>query len=158
MGFISNARAGRGFTGKGAGRFQGPWDKVSGILSRHVRKRGRFLYQFSGFRIKIILVEKLRRRTNDMKKELLYEMANGFLIDEMVPVEGGAIVEDEFAEGSECCGLYEDVYRAKLSLCERLGENEDRDVETIIGSMERIARLLALKMYEYGGMEQLKEK
>ena len=41
-----------------------------------------------------------------MKKELLYEMANGFLIDEMVPVEGGAIVEDEFAEGSECCGLY----------------------------------------------------
>ncbi len=93
-----------------------------------------------------------------MKKELLYEMANGFLIDEMVPVEGGAIVENEFAEGSECCGLYEDVYRAKLSLCERLGENEDRDVETIIGSMERIARLLALKMYEYGGMEQLKEK
>lgn len=93
-----------------------------------------------------------------MKKELLYEMMNGFLISEMIPKEEGALVEDEFAEGKECCRLYEEVYGAKLRLCERLGANEDKDVEIIISSMEEIARLLSLKMYDYGSMEELKEK
>lgn len=32
-----------------------------------------------------------------------------------------AAIEDEFAEGKECCRLYDDVYRAKQNLCEQLG-------------------------------------
>ena len=30
------------------------------------------------------------------------------------------------------------------------GEDEDEDVETIISGMEKIARVLAMRMYEYG--------
>ena len=42
------------------------------------------------------------------------------------------------------------MYQAERNLCERLGEDEDEDVETILNGMERVARVLAMKMYEYG--------
>ena len=42
------------------------------------------------------------------------------------------------------------MYQAERNLCERLGEDEDEDVEAILNGMERIARVLAMKMYEYG--------
>ena len=67
---------------------------------------------------------------------------------------GGAAIEDEFAEGKECCLLYEGVYQAGRNLCERLGEDEDSDVETILNGMERIFRPLSMKMYEYDGQER----
>lgn len=67
---------------------------------------------------------------------------------------GGAAIEDEFAEGKECCLLYEGVYQAGRNLCERLGEDEDSDVETILNGMERISRPLSMKMYEYDGQER----
>jgi hypothetical protein len=35
------------------------------------------------------------------------------------------------------------VYQAGRNLCERLGEDEDEDVEAILNGMERIARVLA---------------
>ena len=60
------------------------------------------------------------------------------------------IIEDEFAEGKECCLLYEGIYQAERNLCERLGEDENEDVEAILNGMERITRILAMKMYEYG--------
>lgn len=68
----------------------------------------------------------------------------------MSSLQEGAAIEDEFAEGKECCLLYESVYQAGQNLCERLGEDEDSDVETILNGMERITRLVSLKMYEYG--------
>lgn len=46
--------------------------------------------------------------------------------------------------------LYEGIYQAERNLCERLGEDENEDVETILNGMERITRILAMKMYEYG--------
>lgn len=85
-----------------------------------------------------------------MKKERIYEKMNGFLSQEAAAMPELAGVEDEFAEGKECGRIYEDVYRAKQNLCERLGKDEDGDVETILSGMERIARLLSLKMYDYG--------
>ena len=88
-----------------------------------------------------------------MQKEQIYDMMNGFLVEEALFMPEGIVIEDEFAEGKECCLLYEGVYQAKQNLCERLGEDEDRDVEAILSGMERIARLLSLKMYEYGRRE-----
>ena len=85
-----------------------------------------------------------------MQKELIYDKMNLFLTERMPSVPEGAVIEDEFAEGKECCLLYEGVYRARQNLCERLGEEENADVETIINGMEKIARLLAMKMFEYG--------
>ena len=88
-----------------------------------------------------------------MQKELIYDKMNGFLTDGLPSLAEGTVVEDEFAEGKECCLLYEGVYQAGRNLCERLGEDEDSDVEIILNGMERINRLVSLKMYEYGRHE-----
>ena len=88
-----------------------------------------------------------------MQKELIYDKMNGFLTDGLPSLAEGTVVEDEFAEGKECCLLYEGVYQAGRNLCERLGEDEDSDVEIILNGMERINRLVSLKMYEYGRRE-----
>ncbi len=89
-----------------------------------------------------------------MQKELIYDKMNGFLTEGMSSLQGGTAIEDEFAEGKECCLLYEGVYQAGRNLCERLGEDEDSDVETILNGMERISRPLSMKMYEYDGQER----
>ena len=88
-----------------------------------------------------------------MQKEQIFEKMNGFLAEGSHSLPGQADIEDEFAEGKECCLLYEGVYQAGRNLCERLGEDEDEDVETILNGMERITRLVSLKMYEYGRRE-----
>ena len=88
-----------------------------------------------------------------MQKEQIYDKMNGFLAEGMISAPEGIVIDDEFAEGKECCLLYEGVYQARRNLCERLGEDEDSDVEIILSGMERIARLLSLKMYEYGRRE-----
>lgn len=88
-----------------------------------------------------------------MQKEQIYDKMNGFLTEETLSVPEGTVIEDEFAEGKECGLLYEGVYKAGRNLCERLGEDEDSDVEAILNGMERIARLLSMKMYEYGRQE-----
>ena len=88
-----------------------------------------------------------------MQKEQIYDKMNGFLAEGMISAPEGIGIDDEFAEGKECCMLYEGVYQARRNLCERLGEDEDSDVEIILSGMERIARLLSLKMYEYGRRE-----
>lgn len=85
-----------------------------------------------------------------MQEEQFFEMMNGLLVKESLSLPEGMTIEDEFAEGKECYLLYEDVYRARRSICERLGKEEDKDVESILNGMERIARVLAMKMYVYG--------
>lgn len=92
-----------------------------------------------------------------MLKELIYDKMNGFLSEGVLFLPEGMIVEDEFAEGKECGILYEGVYQAKQNLCSRLGEEENRDIETILDGMEKIARLVSMKMYEYGRREGGKE-
>ena len=66
-----------------------------------------------------------------MQKEQIFEKMNGFLAEGSHSLPEQADIEDEFAEGKECCLLYEGV-------------------ETILNGMERITKLLAMKMYEYG--------
>lgn len=85
-----------------------------------------------------------------MQKEHIFEKMNGFLAEGLLTLPEQHVVEDEFAEGKECCLLYEGIYQAERNLCERLGEDENEDVETILNGMERITRILAMKMYEYG--------
>lgn len=85
-----------------------------------------------------------------MQKEQIFEKMNGFLMEELPILPEQHVIEDEFAEGKECCLLYEGIYQAERNLCERLGEDENEDVETILNGMERITRILAMKMYEYG--------
>lgn len=60
-------------------------------------------------------------------------------------------VENAFAEGSSCEKLYQEVYRANIRLCERLGQPDaDPDVELIINNLLAINKQIGLKMYHYG--------
>ncbi len=51
-----------------------------------------------------------------MQKELIYDKMNGFLTERMPSVPEGAVIEDEFAEGKECCLLYEGGIPGKAEL------------------------------------------
>ena len=83
---------------------------------------------------------------NTQFANIVYDLLSG----ERLPTEGDPIVENMFAEGRTCEELYNDVYDANLRLCERLGVQEDADVELIINNLLRISRLLGTKMFHYG--------
>lgn len=85
-----------------------------------------------------------------MEKEMIYDLMNGFLDLSIVKVDMDMSIADEFEEGTECESIYEKVSLSKRRLEERLGVNEDRDIEKIVWGMEEIMRILCLKMYEYG--------
>lgn len=85
-----------------------------------------------------------------MKGELIYQILNGDIDREEVQLPEGVEVVDEFDEGRECGRFYDKIYKAKLRLGKRLGTDEDSDVEEIIGCMDSISRILAMKMFEYG--------
>jgi predicted site-specific integrase-resolvase len=46
--------------------------------------------------------------------------------------------------------LYQEVFDANRRLCERLGVDEDKDIEHLINNMQDIAKILAMKMFDYG--------
>ena len=83
-------------------------------------------------------------------KEQIYEAVNGAYVNAEDYVVAGVQVEDEFAEGKDCNKLYAEVFNAKMRLNERLGTDEDKDVEIIIDSMYSIVREISMKMFDYG--------
>ena len=90
------------------------------------------------------------RYESEEKKNLIYDLMNGSLVlDE---------VKDEFAKGSYCSELYEEVYQAKVSLCNRLGVQEDSDIETVISNLLLIGKHLSMKMFDYGMEEERKQE
>lgn len=58
-------------------------------------------------------------------------------------------IENLFAEGAPCDTLYEEIYAANLRLCQRLGVEEDRDIQLILQRFEQINLLVAEKMFYY---------
>jgi hypothetical protein len=91
-----------------------------------------------------------------MDKKMMYQIINGEINMDMVEIPADMKIEDEFAEGKECARLYDEVYEAKQRILQRLGTDDDVDLETIIRNMGIISELLALKMYDYGEMNALK--
>lgn len=85
------------------------------------------------------------------KKESIYDMMNGYLnCDALMLPKEEMLVKDEFEDGMYCRKKYEEVYRARCNLENKLGCDEDEDVEVIINGMNDIMRYLAMKMYDYG--------
>ena len=78
--------------------------------------------------------------------DIVYDLLNGTRIRQ----PNDPIVENLFAEGRECELLYSQVYDANIRLCQRLGVEEDADVEIIINSLLRICELTGKRMYRYG--------
>ena len=83
---------------------------------------------------------------NDKEVDVIYELLNGTRIRQ----SGDPEIENMFADGSACEILYDQVYRANLRLCQRLGVVEDADVETIIDSLLCICEQIGKRMYHYG--------
>lgn len=87
------------------------------------------------------------RYESEEKKNLIYDLMNGSLVlDEVKDLWKDQVV-DEFAKGSYCSELYEEVYQAKVSLCNRLGVQEDSDIETVISNLLLIGKHLSMKMF-----------
>lgn len=63
---------------------------------------------------------------------------------------GGPIVEDLFADGAPGDLLYEQIYQANLRLCQKLGVEEDADIQCIIDHFWSLTALVAEKMFQYG--------
>lgn len=84
-----------------------------------------------------------------MQKEIIYQIMNGDMDLDRISLVGDVDIENEFSENRECEQLYNEVYNAKLRLVEKIGEEEDTDIEQIINCMSRISRILAFKMYDY---------
>ena len=89
--------------------------------------------------------------------ENVYEAVCGEYADEADYVIQNVRIENEFEEGKPCSEAYKRVYAANRRLCERLGVDEDTDVEMIIDSMFEITRTVGEKMFEYGAVYE-KEK
>lgn len=84
-----------------------------------------------------------------MQKEMIYQIMNGDMDLDRISLVGDLDIENEFSENRECKQLYGEVYNAKLRLAEKIGEDEDADIEHIINCMSKISRILAFKMYDY---------
>lgn len=89
--------------------------------------------------------------------ENIYEAVLGAYADEADYVIQNVRIQNEFEEGKPCSEAYKRVYAANRRLCERLGVDEDPDVEMIIDSMFEITRTVGEKMFEYGAVYE-KEK
>ena len=79
-----------------------------------------------------------------MDMDLIYLSMMGELVQ---PLEG---IPNAFAAGEPCQMLYQQIYEAKCRLCDRLGEDEDADVECILDRFFEINRELCLRMYHLG--------
>ena len=89
--------------------------------------------------------------------ENVYEAVCGEYADEADYVIQNVRIQNEFEEEKPCSEAYKRVYEANRRLCERLGVDEDPDVEMIIDGMFAITRTVGEKMFEYGAVYE-KEK
>lgn len=87
---------------------------------------------------------------SEEKKLRIFELMNGFALEEECPPEEALIVKNEFTDGSHCQKCLERAYDAADRLRERLGAPEDEDVRDVIDGMEDLIRYLSLKMFDYG--------
>lgn len=85
--------------------------------------------------------------SNDTEKfkEKIYHLMIGAFDLEHYPIQ-----ESQYEEGKFCDKAYAEVYNANRRICERLGVDEDKDVELIISNLIDIGKHLSMKMYDYG--------
>ena len=70
-------------------------------------------------------------KAEEKRKQLIYELMTGLYDLEQVQFPESKLVENEYEDGKPCSELYSRVYDANVRLCERLGVEEDTDVNII---------------------------
>jgi hypothetical protein len=84
------------------------------------------------------------------RKERIFGLMNGWYNMNGAFIPESNMVVNEFADGKTCATLYQEVFDANRRLCDRLGEDEDKDIELMINNMQDITKILAMKMFDYG--------
>ena len=74
------------------------------------------------------------------------------MLGELTEPEPG--VQNAFAPGQPCAKLYRQIYEAKCRLCDRLEEEENEDLESILDCFFEINRQMCLRMYRLGRLRQ----
>ena len=69
------------------------------------------------------------------------------VIDEKHRVPG---VENALAPGGDCDRLYQDMLDCRQRIWDRLGSEDDEDVERLVMAMESIQRSLCIRMFRLG--------
>lgn len=90
------------------------------------------------------------KRNSTEFKERIYDLMNGYFNTEECEFPESEIVENEFEEDKFCSIRYKEVYDAKVKLCSRLGEDENKEIETMISGLLAIGKYQCFKMYDYG--------
>ncbi len=85
-------------------------------------------------------------------KQQVYDLMSGLYDTDQFAGKEAGFIESEFEDGKYCQEKYQEVYDASRRLCERLGVDEDADIEKIIASLFDMQRYLCCKMYDYGCM------
>lgn len=83
-------------------------------------------------------------------KKMVYDLMNGSLELDLCTAPEKELVVNEYADGGKCEQLYGEVFAANRRVCQKLGVDEDRDVEIIICNLLNIGEHLSMKMYDYG--------
>ena len=83
-------------------------------------------------------------------KKLIYDLMCGTLVLEQCTAPEKLVVTNEYREGMKCSHLYNEMYEAKKTVCQRLESNEDKEVERIIDNLLAIGEELCMRMYDYG--------
>lgn len=83
-------------------------------------------------------------------KKMVYDLMNGSLELDLCTAPEKELVVNEYADGGKCEQLYSEVFAANRRVCQKLGVDEDRDVEIIICNLLDIGEHLSMKMYDYG--------
>lgn len=91
----------------------------------------------------------MNHEIEDFKEKIYYLMTGAFDL-EHYPIQESLYVANEYEEGKFCEKIYEEVFYANRRICERLGVDEDKDVELIINNLIDICKHLSMKMYDYG--------
>lgn len=96
------------------------------------------------------------KEVNRKFSQLIFDLMNGSLNLKDFPVKESQIVANEFENGRYCEILYGEAYEARERLYKRLKNEEDKDVEFIIGNFSDMTHRLCINMFEcgYAGSEK----
>jgi hypothetical protein len=83
-------------------------------------------------------------------KQRIFDLMNGSLNIEEFPVEESRYVQNEFSDGRAVSQLYSRAYNLKLKLYDRLGSEDDADVEHLMDTLLELGEVISMKMFDYG--------
>lgn len=85
-----------------------------------------------------------KKSPDPVRRELAYDLLSGYL-------EGGPHSEAVAEERAKVDALVDVIYQHRFRLCNRAGlDFEDRDLEAIVNTYEKLNRLYADLMYNQG--------